>query len=36
MEDLIAAIDPKYLKVIGDYNARGGIKTVVTREYNKI
>ncbi|WP_010578079.1 preQ(1) synthase [Leptospira alexanderi] len=35
MEDLIAAIDPKYLKVIGDYNPRGGIKTVVTREYSK-
>nr|WP_246846715.1 preQ(1) synthase [Leptospira barantonii] len=35
MEDLISSIDPKYLKVIGDYNARGGIKTVVTREYKK-
>lgn len=35
MEDLIQAVEPKYLKVIGDYNARGGIKTIVTREYSK-
>ncbi|MGQ2825004.1 preQ(1) synthase [Leptospira kirschneri] len=33
LEDLIKSVDPKYLKVIGDYNARGGIKTIVTREY---
>ncbi|EMO27146.1 GTP cyclohydrolase family protein [Leptospira interrogans serovar Bataviae str. HAI135] len=35
LEDLINSIDPKYIKVIGDYNARGGIKTIVTREYTK-
>lgn len=35
LEDVVKSIDPKYLKVIGDYNARGGIKTIVTREYKK-
>ncbi len=33
LEDLVAAVDPYYLKVVGDYNVRGGVKTVVRREY---
>ncbi len=32
--DIAKQISPKYLKVVGDYNPRGGIKTVVTREEN--
>lgn len=35
LEDLIQAVDPNYLKVIGDYNIRGGVKTIVSREYKK-
>lgn len=35
LEDFVAACDPKYIKVVGDYNIRGGIKTVVEREYYK-
>lgn len=33
LEDLVAAVDPYSLKVVGDYNVRGGVKTVVRREY---
>lgn len=33
LEDLVQAVDPLYLKVVGDYNVRGGVKTVVSREY---
>jgi 7-cyano-7-deazaguanine reductase len=32
-EDFSKTIKPKYLKVRGDFNPRGGIKTIVTREY---
>ncbi|MCB1148278.1 MAG: NADPH-dependent 7-cyano-7-deazaguanine reductase QueF [Leptospiraceae bacterium] len=34
-EDLIACASPRYLKVRGDYNIRGGVKTVVEREYRR-
>lgn len=34
-EDVIRACNPIFLKVRGDYNIRGGIKTVVSREYRK-
>ncbi|MCB1159298.1 MAG: NADPH-dependent 7-cyano-7-deazaguanine reductase QueF, partial [Leptospiraceae bacterium] len=34
-EDFIKHIDPLYLKVVGDYNIRGGVKTLVSREYIK-
>ncbi len=33
LEDLVASIQPTYLRVRGDFNPRGGIKTIVTREY---
>ncbi len=33
LEDLVKAVDPLYLKVVGDYNVRGGVKTIVRREY---
>lgn len=35
LEDLVAVIDPFYLKVRADYNVRGGIKTIVEREYKR-
>ncbi|WP_411822756.1 preQ(1) synthase [Leptospira sp. 'Mane'] len=35
LEDLIHAVNPSYLKVIGDYNIRGGVKTIVSREYKE-
>ena len=33
--DLIAALDPRYLYVEGDFYVRGGIKTVVKVEHRK-
>lgn len=35
LEDLINACEPNFLKVRGVFNPRGGIKTIVTREFRK-
>ncbi len=35
VEDIIKACDPRYLKVKGIFNVRGGIKTTVEREYKR-
>lgn len=35
LEDIVKACKPRYLKVTGEFNIRGGIKTTVTREYRK-
>jgi 7-cyano-7-deazaguanine reductase len=32
-DDLVAACQPRRLRVVGDFTARGGIKTSVTVEY---
>ena len=34
-EDLFEALKPRYLKVVGDWNVRGGIKTIVEVESSK-
>lgn len=34
-DDLIRAIDPRFLEVVGDFNVRGGIRTVVKVEHRK-
>ena len=33
LDDLVAVCSPKFMRVIGDFNVRGGIRTVVTAEY---
>ena len=33
LEDLVAACTPRRMTVVGDFNVRGGISTVVTVEY---
>ena len=33
LDDLVAAIHPRRMTVVGDFSVRGGIKTVVTAEY---
>jgi 7-cyano-7-deazaguanine reductase len=33
LDDLVAAIHPRRMTVVGDFAVRGGIKTVVTAEY---
>ena len=35
LDDLVGAIQPRRMKVVGDFSVRGGIKTVVTAEYRQ-
>jgi 7-cyano-7-deazaguanine reductase len=35
LDDLVAALQPRRMRVIGDFSVRGGIKTVVTAEYTQ-
>src|ERR1044072_2254773 len=35
LDDLVAALAPRRMTVVGDFSVRGGIKTVVTAEYRK-
>lgn len=35
LEDLVAACQPRWMSVSGDYNVRGNIKTVVTAEHTQ-
>jgi 7-cyano-7-deazaguanine reductase len=30
LDDLVVACSPKWMKVVGDFNVRGGIKSVIT------
>jgi 7-cyano-7-deazaguanine reductase len=33
LDDLVAAVRPRRMRVVGDFNVRGGIHTVVTAEH---
>jgi 7-cyano-7-deazaguanine reductase len=33
LDDLVRAVSPRRARVVGDFMVRGGIKTVVTAEY---
>jgi 7-cyano-7-deazaguanine reductase len=35
LDDLVAALQPKSMTVIGDFNVRGGIHTIVSAEYKR-
>ena len=35
LEDIVAACQPRQVEVVGDFNVRGGIKTVVRASYQK-
>ena len=35
LDDIIAATQPRWAKIIGDWNIRGGIRTKVTVEHHK-
>jgi len=35
LDDLVGAIQPRHMTVVGDFSVRGGIKTVVTATYRK-
>ena len=30
LDDLVAAVNPRWMQVVGDFNLRGGIKSVIT------
>jgi 7-cyano-7-deazaguanine reductase len=33
LDDLVRLLDPRYMEVVGDFNVRGNIKTVVTARH---
>jgi 7-cyano-7-deazaguanine reductase len=35
LDDLVATVQPRRMKVVGDFNVRGGIKSVITAEHTK-
>lgn len=35
LDDLVAAVAPRRMTVVGDFNVRGGIRTVVTATFTK-
>ncbi len=35
LDDIVAAVDPRSAKIEGDWNIRGGIRTIVTAEHRK-
>lgn len=35
LDDLVAAISPRWMEIIGHFNVRGGIETSVTAVYDK-
>lgn len=35
IDDFVKAVKPRWVKITGEFNPRGGIKTTVTREYAK-
>jgi len=35
LDDLVTLLEPRRMRVVGDFSVRGGIKTAVTVEYQK-
>ena len=35
LEDLVTLLDPRFMEVVGDFNVRGNIKTVVTVRHSQ-
>ena len=35
LDDLVAGSKPKWMRVVGDFNVRGGVKSVITVVYGK-
>ena len=35
LDDLVKAVKPKRMSVVGDFNVRGGIKSVITANYDR-
>lgn len=35
LDDLVAACRPKHIKVVGDFNVRGGLKSIITAQWTR-
>lgn len=35
LDDLVAAVQPRSMKVVGDFNVRGGLKSIISAEHRK-
>jgi len=35
LDDLVAVAQPRMMKIVGDFNVRGGLKSVISAEYRK-
>jgi len=35
LDDLVSAVRPKWMRVVGDFNVRGGIKSVITATHGE-
>ena len=35
LDDLVAVAKPRMMRIVGDFNVRGGLKSVITAEYRK-
>ena len=35
LDDLVAVAKPRMMKIVGDFNVRGGLKSIITAEYRK-
>jgi len=35
LDDLVAAAKPRSMKIVGDFNVRGGLKSIISAEYRK-
>ncbi len=35
LDDLVAAASPRFMRVVGDFNVRGNVKTVITAAYQQ-
>ena len=33
LDDLVAAVAPRWMRIVGDFNVRGGIKSIVTADH---
>jgi 7-cyano-7-deazaguanine reductase len=35
LDDLVASVEPRWMRVAGDFNVRGGIKSVITADFGR-
>lgn len=35
LDDLVASVSPRFMEVVGDFNVRGGIKSVITARHGE-